>query len=585
MQEAEGLISQAPLPCSARTKRVAIGGSVLAAVVLAAVVVAVLASRSSNVCGLYPSRSVLFVNADAFSFSGTMANVSTRQFSSFAVANGRFVPVREAVSFEVIDLEGATVLPGLIDAHAHLFALGESRLRPDITDLLTVEEIRTALESWIATNNVAPGSWLLGGRWHFGPNNFPTLWDLDASPLLKQYRIWLRRIDGHASWANGLTLQAVGVLPAQDPEGGLIVRFPNGSATGVFVDTAQLIVEAVMPKEAVDQSEKALEIALKECVEHGLTSVHTAGEPVRLIEVLKRFHDRGDLSVRVYAMLTGEGETFPPREECLSGFRDRLGCGRLTVRAVKFYADGSLGARGAAMLQPYTDDPGNYGLLKQTQTDLNEDVRFWGDCGFQLCTHAIGDAGVRVTLNAYEAWLQKSKVQDARLRVEHAQVVNVTDFARFKTLNVAASMQPVHCISDISFSEERVGPVRIRGAYAWETFVNESVPLFFGSDFPVQRVNPFFGIAAAVTRQNAGGFPAAGWYPEQRVSLEQALFGFTQGAAWGAFQENVIGSIEIGKYADFVVLPKGWVDKVTADPLLLWVTTVAQTWIGGARVY
>jgi predicted amidohydrolase YtcJ len=160
--------------------------------------------------------------------------------------------------------------------------------------------------------------------------------------------------------------------------------------------------------------------------------------------------------------------------------------------------------------------------------------------------------------------------------VEHAQVVNVTDFARFKTLNVAASMQLVHCISDMSFSEERVGPVRIRGAYAWETFINESVPLFFGSDFPVELVNPFFGIAAAVTRQNAGGFPAAGWYPEQRVSLEQALFGFTQGAAWGAFQEKVVGSIDTGKYADFIVLPNGWFDNVTTDPRLLWTTKVTR---------
>lgn len=448
------------------------------ALVLGVVLVAVFVSRSQST--LYASKDVVFENVDGYTLDDS-GFVMT--FASFAVRDGRFVAVSKErslsaafPSFQVVDMRNRTVLPGLIDAHAHLFSLGEQRLRPNINDVSEMVAIRRVLEDWIAAmQGIREGDWVLGGRWSFDVG-VPTSGDLDASPVLRRYRIALRRIDGHALWCNSLAMPTV--IPPQDPEGGRIVRFPNGSATGVFVDTAQLLVKT--PEPPLNDSERALAIALKECVSLGLTGVHTAGEPERLLRVLENALDAGTLSMRVYAMLTGEEESVAPREFCGSAYTDRGGYGRMAMRAVKLYADGSLGARGAWMLAPYSDAPNVTGLPKQSPEQLAEQVRFWANCGFQIATHAIGDKGNRVTLNAYAEWLQTTTSPnhvDARLRIEHAQIVSPEDFARFPDLGVIASMQPIHALSDMSFAEQRVGPERILGAYAWETFRRVGVSL------------------------------------------------------------------------------------------------------------
>lgn len=530
----------------------------------------------------YKSVALRFVNADGVSLD---SNGNVVRFAEFVVRDGRFVAVGAAgsgntsISLPVVDLGGRTVLPGFIDGHAHLFALGEEALRAEISGLQDLAAVRAAVEAWIERRRVPPGAWVRGGRWSFDVG-VPRMRDLDVSPILRLYRIALRRIDGHALWCNALALSAA-TLPATNPPGGEIVREANGAPTGVLVDTAQLLVP--VPEATTEESEEALNVALRACAKFGITSVHSAGEPPRLVAVLERALALGRLSLRVYAMLMGEGETLPPREWCGSAFRDRGGFGRLSLRAVKLFADGSLGARGAWLLAPYSDAPNVTGLPKQPEGQLAEQTRAWAECGYQICTHAIGDAGVRATLDAYAAWLNGTTT-DARFRVEHAQIVNGTDFDRFRRLKVLASMQPLHALSDAAFAEERVGPTRMLGAYAWRSMREAGVPLVLGSDFPVEDANPVLGLAAAVTRQAPG--TSSPWYPAQRLTLNEALFGFTRGAAFGAFEENVTGAIEKGFFADFVVLNQsGWYDAVSRDPMLIWNTTVEQTWVGGSRVY
>lgn len=481
-----------------------------------------------------------------------------------------------------IDLKGYTVVPGFIDAHAHLMGLGLSRMQVDLTGTRSVQEVLERLKAFAAS--LPEQAWLLGRGWdqnNWPVKEFPTRQMLDT--VFPERPVWLVRIDGHAAWANTAALmQAAPALLTTfvaDPSGGRIVRDAQGMPTGVLIDAAMELVSRQIPPPTEIVLEEALQRAIAEVHRYGLTGVHDAGANWDTIQRYRRAVDRGMLRLRLYVMVDGLGEAFD--HICTQGPLLGYG-GYLTVRSVKFYIDGALGSRGAALLADYSDDPGNQGLLRYPPEGFTQMVQQAMRCGLQVNTHAIGDLGVHVVLDAYEQALQTLSHTAGRHRIEHAQVVAPPDFARFSALGVIASMQPTHATSDMYWAEDRLGPDRVRGAYAWRTLLQHGVRLAFGSDFPVESPNPLLGFYAAVTRQDAQGWPPGGWYPEQRLTREEALRAFTLEAAYAAFQEHELGSLTPGKYADFVILSQ---DIMTIPPEEILRTQVLATFIGGRCVF
>ncbi|NBC17899.1 MAG: amidohydrolase family protein [Bacteroidetes bacterium] len=480
-----------------------------------------------------------------------------------------------------LDAEGQTVVPGLIDAHAHLMGQGISMLQADLVGTASKAEIIERLEAQAAT--LPEDAWLLGRGWDqndWPEQAFPTRHDLDDA--FPERPVWLSRIDGHAAWANTAALQTVGLdsLKAMDdPEGGSILRDDVGMPTGVFIDAAEQIVASQVPPPTDAQLEQAMHLAVDIAKRYGLTGVHEAGVDRATIERYQQAIDADAFDLRLYAMVGGLGETFD--HICATGPILDYG-DKLTVRSVKFYMDGALGSRGAALLDDYADDPGNRGLLMQSPERFDEMVTQAMACGFQVNTHAIGDRANRVVLDAYEHAVDTLGDVIDRHRIEHAQIVAPEDIPRFAELGVIASVQPTHATSDMYWAEDRLGPDRLAGAYAWKAFQDAGVHLTFGSDFPVEQVDPLLGFYAAVTRQDADQWPEGGWTPEQRVDRETALRAFTLDAAYAAYQEDDLGSLEPGKFADFVILSR---DIMTIPAPEILETEVVATYLGGEVVY
>ncbi|MBN2730849.1 MAG: amidohydrolase, partial [Balneolaceae bacterium] len=324
----------------------------------------------------------------------------------------------------------------------------------------------------------------------------------------------------------------------------------------------------------------ALQKALQKMRQYGLTSVHDAGVGVDTWKLYKSFADNGKLTTRIYGMIAGAGTIFDTlsSEGPVKSYADDM----LALRSVKLYADGALGSRGAAMLEPYSDDPGNEGLLFNSQQEMTRQVMKAASEGYQVNVHAIGDAANRQALNAFEVVKDSLGEQGLRHRIEHAQVVSLQDIPRFKELNVIASMQPTHATSDMNMAEDRVGSERIKGAYAWQTFLDQGTVVASGSDFPVEHVNPFYGLYSAITRQDHQGNPEGGWYGEQAMSRKEALRSFTIDAAYAAHQEDVLGSLEEGKWADFIIIDRNLFEVPESE---IWQTKVLQTWVAGEKVY
>lgn len=505
---------------------------------------------------------------------------------AFAVRGDRFLLVGSAAQVTAaypdaprLDAGGRAIVPGLIDAHVHLMNLGVARLTADLVGAASKAEVLDRLAAFAAT--LPEGTWLVGRGWDqndWPEKTFPTRQDLDAR--FPDRPVYLVRIDGHAAWVNTAALRAAGGLAENPaPEGGRIVRDASGAPTGILVDAAMDLVGARMPAATEAQLDRALTLALEETARYGLTGVHEAGVDLATVARYERRIVRGTFPLRVYAMVGGRGPTFD--FFCQHG--PVLGAGdRLWVRSVKYYMDGALGSRGAALLAPYHDDPENEGLLFQAPVAFTADVAQALRCGYQVNTHAIGDRGNRVALDAYEAAFAQVGAGAGRHRVEHAQVLAPADIPRFATLGVIASVQPTHATSDMPWAEERVGPERIGGAYAWRSLLDAGARLALGSDFPVEGVNPLLGFYAAVTRQDASGVPAGGWYPDERLTREEALRGFTLDAAYAAFLENETGSIAAGKLADFVVLSR---DVMTVPAAEILQTEVVATYLGGQPTF
>jgi predicted amidohydrolase YtcJ len=397
----------------------------------------------------------------------------------------------------------------------------------------------------------------------------------------------LTRIDGHALLANAKAMELARVLAATtDPEGGRIMRFSSGAPSGVFVDKAQSLVDRAIPATTRVDTRRAILAAIAECNRWGLTGVHDAGEGAETIGIYEELAKAGSYNLRNYVMLSDPGE--PGSLAALRnpylrrGPQSALYDGHLWVRAIKLYADGALGSRGAALLAPYADEPTNSGLL----VSRPEHLRAWAETalrsGFQVNVHAIGDRGNRIVLDAFESALRSVPRANHRFRIEHAQVLNLEDIPRFAKLGVIPSMQPTHQTSDMGWAEVRVGPQRIRGAYAWRSLLNTGVVIPSGTDFPVEEVNPLLTFHAAVTRQDPSNSPVGGWYPEQRMTREEALQSMTIWPAYAGFQESMLGSLTPGKFADFVVLDR---DIMRIPDTEILATRVVSTWIGGKRVY
>ncbi|HUP48915.1 MAG TPA: amidohydrolase [Thermoanaerobaculia bacterium] len=471
---------------------------------------------------------------------------------------------------------GGTILPGLVDAHAHLYGLGLALDTVSLTGTRSLDEVVQRVRDRLAT--AAPDEWILGRGWdqnQWPVQEFPTAAPLDAA--VGDRPVWLRRVDGHAALASSAAMRAAGITAATpDPPGGRILRDAEGKPTGVFIDAAMALVERIVPPVSFEQRKRHVLASAQRIARNGLTAIHDAGADGETIRAVRELIDEGRFPIRVYVML-GDNEALL-REWFARGPLLDYG-GRLTVRSVKLYADGALGSRGAALLEPYSDDPGNRGLMIASTGHMTDVARRARAAGFQVNTHAIGDAGVRNVLDAYEA---AGVQQQDRFRIEHLQVVAPSDFARLARRGVIASMQPTHATSDMYWAEARLGPERVRGAYAWRTVLDSGGRLALGSDFPVEEVNPWLGIYAAVTRRDQKGWPEKGWYPGQRLTLAEAIRGFTRDAAFAAFEETRSGSIEPGKLADLTIVEE---NPYAVSPDALDEVRVKYTVVGGEIVY
>jgi len=475
-----------------------------------------------------------------------------------------------------IDGDGGTVLPGLTDAHAHIYNLGLLTSSLDLTGTGSLQQAIGRIDEYARHRSAG---WILGRGWNqvlWPVSKFPRAVDIDT--VVADRPVWLRRIDGHAGWANSKALELAGIDDTTpDPIGGKIIRDENGKATGVLVDKAMTIVDRKVPAPDRQTMRAAYRLAIDKLVALGITGVHDAGISKTNAEIYMSMADDAELDIRVYAMLSDAGANLDAFPEPLWQY----GNDHLDIASVKLYADGALGSRGAALIDPYDDDPENRGLPFWTQDTLDGFVQKANAKGFQVGIHAIGDLGNRMALNAFDK-AQGGKASPLRNRVEHAQIIDLDDIPRFAELGVIASMQPTHATSDMNMAEDRIGPERIKGGYAWRRLLDAGAVIASGSDFPVELPNPFLGLYAAVTRQDRAGLPQDGWYPDQALSREEALHSFTLAAAYAAHQEERLGSLEPGKWADFIIVDRDYFQIPVSE---IDDIRVLQTWVGGKLVY
>jgi len=482
--------------------------------------------------------------------------------------HGEMLKLRDA---KVIDAGGKTVLPGLIDAHGHIMSLGFSALQLDLTGTKSVSELQQRLKDYAAAHPDA--RWILGRGWNqelWAEKRFPTAADLDA--VVADRPVWLGRVDGHAAVANNAALKSVGISPdTKAPDGG---RIENG----LFVDNAMNLVEPKIPTPKPEDYDAAFAKTQELMLSTGLTAAADMGTSPDDWAAINRAGQAGALNVRIMSYSGG----IAAKREINGGkpsawlFADHLHLG-----GVKLYADGALGSRGAWLKAPYHDKPETRGLQFLTDEQILEQANEAASGGYQVAIHAIGDAANAQVISTYEK-LSSNYGKDRRWRIEHFQIVDPADISRLKPAGIIASMQPTHQTSDRQMAEARLGPDRLKGAYAWQTVEKLGIPIAFGSDFPVESPNPFPGLSAAVSRQDPDGQPPGGWHPEQRVSFEQALHGFTRGAAYAGFAEGRIGSLDPGAHADFILVDR---DISKVDPQSLARTQVLETWVDGKKVW
>ena len=507
---------------------------------------------------------------------------------ALAIGGGRLQFVGSAVeamalkgpATRLVDAGGKTIIPGMTDAHAHLYGLGVVLRQVDLTGSRSFEEVIARVTAKAAT--LPKGTPVLGRGWDqndWSDTRLPNHAALSAAT--PDHPVMLERVDGHATLANSVAMAKAGLTAeTRDPDGGRVLRDARGAATGVFVDNAQGLLSAAERGGPVVNPREVLRDAIREANRWGLTAVHEMGVPPSVVGTYEAAAQAGELTLRAYVLLAGDSSSVAWAFG--KGPRSALFDGRLWVRSIKLYGDGALGSRGAALLDPYADDAQNNGLLVQQPAYIRSVSERALRSGWQVATHAIGDRANRLVLDAYEAAFKAVPTADHRFRIEHAQIIHHADVPRFATLGVIPSMQASHQTSDMYWAGNRLGVERLRGAYAWRSLLASGVIVPNGSDFPVEMVNPLISFHAAVARQDADDFPVGGWFPEQRMTREEALRSMTIWPARAAFQEQTLGSLSTGKYADFVVLDQ---DIMRIAPELILRTRVLQTWVGGVPVY
>jgi predicted amidohydrolase YtcJ len=480
------------------------------------------------------------------------------------------------VKGRIVDGGGRTLLPGLIDAHGHVMGLGLGALRLDLVGTRSLEDLKQRLAAYAAAN--AGSGWIVGRGWNqelWPGQRMPTAADLDA--VVAGRPVALERVDGHALVVNSAALRTAAIAGAtRDPVGGKIERDAQGRPTGLLIDAAMPLVEAKIPAPSPAERDRGLAEAQRLMLENGVTSVADMGTSVEDWQAMRRGGEARRLQVRIISYAAG----LEPLKT-ISRPTDWLYADRLRMGGVKIYGDGALGSRGAWLKRPYADMPGTQGLQFLKDEELLAQVNRAAAAGFQPAVHAIGDAANAQAIRVFEQAGRRFG-GNRRWRIEHAQVVDPADMPRLAPAGIIASMQPIHQVSDRTMAEKRLGTDRLAGAYAWQSIARSGARLAFGSDFPVEPVNPFLGLSAAVSRQDPEGVPAGGWLPRERVSFAQALAGFTRDAAYAGFAEGRIGSLEPGKWADFIIVDR---DVASVDPQALAGTRVLETWVAGRQAW
>lgn len=476
-----------------------------------------------------------------------------------------------------LDAGGKTLIPGLIDAHGHVMGLGLSLITLDLSDTKSLAEAQAKIRAYAQENTGR--KWIIGTGWNqetWGLGRFPTAAELDAA--VGDIPVWLDRIDGHAGWANSAAIRAAGVSAATKAPAGGRIEMAAGKPAGVFVDKAMDLIQKVVPAPAPKDRDNALEKAQRALLAVGITGIADMGTSIEDWQAFRRSADRGALRVRIMSYAYGlDNMVLIAGPEPTPWLYDD----HLRMGGIKLLLDGALGSRGAWLKADYSDAPGQRGLPMIPSTQLRNIMSRAAMDNFQVAVHAIGDAANGEILDAIQE-MSDTYTGDRRWRVEHAQIIDPADLPRFARYGTIASMQPVHETSDWRMATARLGEARLKGAYAWKAMLDNKVPLAFGSDVPVESPNPFPGIAAAMSRQDARGEPAGGWMPEQKVSFEAALDGFTRQAAFAGFAEKKFGSLVPGQRADFLLIDR---NIETASPTDIRGTQVLETWINGKRVY
>lgn len=520
-------------------------------------------------------------SVDKVLYNGQIQSVDSQMsvYEAMAVKDGRIVALGASEEIlkaynasETINLEGRFVYPGFIDPHSHFVGYSLNLVHANLWMSESMEEIVERLQKHHKGIN---GTWLQGRGWD---QNLFAIKEMPDNRLLNEafpdIPVYIVRVDGHAAVANQKALELAGIDAHTRVEGGEVV-LRNGQPNGLLIDRAMYLVSSQIPAPSLEDKVELLKKGQQNLFRVGLTSVCDAGLPKETILLLDSLQQRDELQIRVYAMLS-------PTEENFAYFLPRgpLSSERLTVRSIKLFADGALGSRGALMKQPYSDAPHTRGLLVDDIALMERSCALALEHNFQVAVHCIGDSAVSLMLNMFAQHLQPGN--DLRWRIEHAQVVDPLEFDLFGQYNIVPSIQAIHAVSDMGWAEDRVGPQRIKGAYAFRDLMNQAGWLPNGSDFPVEHINPLYSFHAAFTRTNQQGHPAGGWYPQQLLTREEALLGMTLWAAKANFEEDTRGSLEPGKFADFVIMDA---DLLSVDEKLIYDLPILQTWIGGKRVH
>ncbi|MCF6300349.1 MAG: amidohydrolase [Proteobacteria bacterium] len=520
------------------------------------------------------TTTIYLKNITAYSHNGNeLIKFSELMFDD---ESGKIVEITDAniKGAKLVDGQGKIILTGLHDAHGHVLHYGLSKLKAELRDIDSLDKSLGVVRKYHTANPDFP--WILGSGWNqvlWQSKAFPTRYDLDQ--ISQHTPIWLTRIDGHAGWANSAALNLAGINRETAKNNDLILKDAEGVPTGILVDNAMYLLESKIPPTSLEVKKQAITLTLNELAKQGITTIHDAGISHENYEIYKEMAKNQRLSVRIYAMLDSND---PKLLDMLKMGRINIG-DKLFIQSVKLMIDGALGSYGAIMHQPYSDKTDQHGAYVQTPEMIKTLLDAVISYNFQANIHAIGDKGNTEVLNLLIRPEMKSK--ELRHRLEHAQILRLKDLSKLKNHNIIASVQPTHATSDMNMAEDRVGAERVKGAYAWNSMIKAGITIASGSDFPVEEINPFYGLHAAVTRQDRKNQPGKGWYSNEAMTIEDAFQSFTINASIAAHTEHLTGSLEPGKYADFIVVDQ---DIFTVNKQDIWKTKVLETWVDGKIV-